>query len=167
MIQNSWKSQFTIKGQQGISAVKDAGNVIYSGVKFVVTLRTPPSLKCEEIKDLIKQELERQDEGTFGAQINVTDFDVASGFLAPQLPENLDKAFKQHTTEVYGESPLFMGGGGSIPFMGVFQGHFPDAAYVLTGACLPTGNIHAANENLDLEFTKKFTQVIARFLASV
>ena len=54
LIDNSWKAQFTIKGQTGIQPSEKCGNVVYKGVKFVCTMRLPPSIKPEEIKERVK-----------------------------------------------------------------------------------------------------------------
>ena len=66
-----------------------------------------------------------------------------------------------------GNEPLFIGCGGSIPFMEVFGHKFPEANFLLTGVGFPDSNAHAANENIDLEFTRKLTGVIAVTLAQL
>jgi len=49
--------------------------------------------------------------------------------------------------------------------MEVFSQKFPSAQFLLTGALFPEGNAHSANENLDLEYCRKFTTVVAEMLA--
>ena len=72
----------------------------------------------------------------------------------------------QSCREVFeGRDPVFVGCGGSIPFMEIFSQEFPSANFLLTGAATITGNAHCANENLDLEYCKKFTQTIALVLS--
>ena len=62
---------------------------------------------------------------------------------------------------------MFNGMGASIPFMEVFHNHFPKANYILTGIALPTSNEHAANENLDLEYGRKFTILLSQLLTKL
>lgn len=62
---------------------------------------------------------------------------------------------------------MFVGCGGSIPFMEVFSGIFPEANFLLTGVGFPDSNAHAANENLDLEYCRKLTTVIAILLSTL
>jgi acetylornithine deacetylase/succinyl-diaminopimelate desuccinylase-like protein len=97
----------------------------------------------------------------------VSDIEIGNGFVATKLPDDVLAQFTKHNKEIYGVDPIFMGMGGSIPFMGVFKKHFPEADFVLTGACLASSNIHSANENLDLEMCRKFTTVVGRLLSSL
>jgi di/tripeptidase len=62
---------------------------------------------------------------------------------------------------------MFVGCGGSIPFMEVFSGHFPEANFLLTGCGFPDSNAHSANENIDLEYTRKLTTLISQLLATM
>jgi acetylornithine deacetylase/succinyl-diaminopimelate desuccinylase-like protein len=50
--------------------------------------------------------------------------------------------------------------------MEVFADMFPGAHFLLTGCCFPESNAHSANENLDLEYCRKLTTVIAKILAT-
>jgi len=87
---------------------------------------------------------------------------------APKLPENIEKCFyESHEVVFKGNKPIFMGCGGSIPFMEVFATHFPESNFLLTGVGFVDSNAHAANENLDLEFCEKLTQVIALTLSKL
>jgi len=60
-----------------------------------------------------------------------------------------------------------VGCGGSIPFMEVFASHFPETNFLLTGCGFIDSNAHSANENLDLEFCRKLTTVIALTLSKL
>lgn len=62
---------------------------------------------------------------------------------------------------------MFVGCGGSIPFMEVFSKEFPNAQFLLTGCGFPDSNAHSANENLDIQFCNKLTAVIAVFLSQL
>ena len=49
-----------------------------------------------------------------------------------------------------------MGEGFSIPLLGDFERFYPDANIIVTGILGPNNNAHGPNENLDIEYTKKF-----------
>jgi acetylornithine deacetylase/succinyl-diaminopimelate desuccinylase-like protein len=66
-----------------------------------------------------------------------------------------------------GNEPLFIGCGGSIPFMEFFSSMYPKANFLLTGVGFPDSNAHAANENLDLEFCRKLISTIGLTLSKL
>ena len=51
--------------------------------------------------------------------------------------------------------------------MEVFNQTFPGANFLLTGVGFPESNAHSANENIDLDFCRKLTTVIALTLAGL
>ena len=51
--------------------------------------------------------------------------------------------------------------------MEVFSENFPGSNFLLTGVGFADSNAHAANENIDLEFTRKLTTVIALTLSKL
>jgi acetylornithine deacetylase/succinyl-diaminopimelate desuccinylase-like protein len=67
-------------------------------------------------------------------------------------------------TEAFGKAPVFMGAGGSIPFVAVFADSFPDATLMLTGAADPMSNPHSENESVDLADLEKSALAEALFL---
>ena len=92
---------------------------------------------------------------------------VGNGFDAPKLPETIQNTLTQATHRVFGTDPMLVGEGGSIPFMEVFGDLFPESNFILTGCGFTDSNAHAANENLDLEYCRKLTTVIAEILANI
>ncbi|HSL26626.1 MAG TPA: M20/M25/M40 family metallo-hydrolase, partial [Acidimicrobiia bacterium] len=60
------------------------------------------------------------------------------------------KAWAEAFTEGYGSEPVFMGAGGSIPFIATFAELFPDAPILVIGTSDPTSAYHAPNESQDL-----------------
>jgi acetylornithine deacetylase/succinyl-diaminopimelate desuccinylase-like protein len=92
--------------------------------------------------------------------------DVADGFCAPEFTEQMKNIVFESTREVFnGKDPIFIGCGGSIPFMEVMSREFPGVAFLLTGVGFADSNAHSANENLRLGFCSKLTQTIALVLS--
>ena len=143
--------------------------MIVKEIKVRCSLRLPPTANGDKYIQLLRHHfVERQEDDTFGAQIEFEVGDVAEGFLAPDLPPNIKKVVNEANAEVFdGRQPIYTGCGGAIPFMGLFAQIFPKASYVLSGVCGLSCNAHAANENIDLEFTNKFTATMAIMLTRI
>ena len=131
-------------------------------------MRLAPTHKGDKVVEMLRHQfIERQEDDTFGAKIEFEVVDVAEGFAAPDLPLNIKEIINSSTTEVFGKTPIYTGIGGAIPFMGLFAQEFPKANFLLTGICGITCNAHAANENIDLELTNKFTAALAIILSKI
>ena len=84
------------------------------------------------------------------------------------MPEVIEqKFFEAHKVVFGGNDPISIGCGGSIPFMEVFNQNFPGTNFLLTGVGFGDSYAHSANENIDLEFTERLTQVIALTLSKL
>jgi acetylornithine deacetylase/succinyl-diaminopimelate desuccinylase-like protein len=60
---------------------------------------------------------------------------------------------------------VYMGEGGSIPFMGMLGEKFPGAQFMITGVLGPHSNAHGPNEFLHIPMGKKVTACVARVIA--
>jgi acetylornithine deacetylase/succinyl-diaminopimelate desuccinylase-like protein len=60
---------------------------------------------------------------------------------------------------------MFMGTGGSIPFMGMLGAKFPATQFLITGVLGPNSNAHGPNEFLHLATARKVTGCVAQVLA--
>ena len=60
---------------------------------------------------------------------------------------------------------MYMGEGGSIPFMGMLGETFPEAQFLITGVLGPYSNAHGPNEFLDIPCGIKVTCCVASILA--
>ena len=49
--------------------------------------------------------------------------------------------------------------------MEIFATEFPNANFLLTGCATESGNAHCANENIDLEYCRKFITAISLMLS--
>jgi acetylornithine deacetylase/succinyl-diaminopimelate desuccinylase-like protein len=65
----------------------------------------------------------------------------------------------------FGKPALYMGTGGSIPFMGMLGEKFPGVQFLVTGVLGPNSNAHGPNEFLHLAKGKRVTACVARVLA--
>ena len=165
-----WRPQLTVIGIQGLpSDLSKAGNVVVKGLTYRCSLRIAPSQDGEKMaQQLRKVLLDKKPDDSFNAKVDFSVVDIGNGFSAPDLPPKLKRIILTSTKEAYGgREPIYSGDGGSIPFMEIFSQAFPKANYMLTGCCMPTSNEHCANENLDLEYCRKFITTISLTLSRI
>jgi acetylornithine deacetylase/succinyl-diaminopimelate desuccinylase-like protein len=60
---------------------------------------------------------------------------------------------------------MYMGTGGSIPFMGMLGQRFPGTQFLVTGVLGPNSNAHGPNEFLHIDTARKLTACVAHVLA--
>ena len=168
-INSFWRSQLSIIGIEGLPTdINSAGNVIYKEMKLRCSMRIPPRISAKFVVDTLREKLTAEGPDTFGAKIEFTCVDAGDGFDAPDLPPALKAQLNEATAEVFnGAKPLYVGCGGSIPFMDVFFELFPKANFMLTGVGFPDSNAHSANENLRLDYCRKLTTTIALMLGKM
>jgi acetylornithine deacetylase/succinyl-diaminopimelate desuccinylase-like protein len=77
----------------------------------------------------------------------------------------LTHALDHASQEFFGQPAMFMGEGGTIPFMGMLGEKFPGAQFVITGVLGPHSNAHGPNEFLHIAFAKKLSATIAQVVA--
>ena len=167
-LNNWWRPQLTVIGMEGLPTnLNMAGNAIVRDLKLRCSMRLAPTQKGSEVVDRLREILlkDKRDE-TFGAKIDFEIVDVADGFCAPEFPETLRKIVFESTHEVFnGNDPVFVGCGGSIPFMEVMSREFPKANFLLVGVGFADSNAHSANENLRLGFCSKLATTISLVLS--
>jgi acetylornithine deacetylase/succinyl-diaminopimelate desuccinylase-like protein len=60
---------------------------------------------------------------------------------------------------------MYMGEGGTIPFMGMLGEKFPGAQFMITGVLGPHSNAHGPNEFLHIPTGKRVTAVVAKVIS--
>lgn len=112
---------------EGLPAdINSAGNCLYKSMKFRLSMRIPPGISHTFVVDTLREKLTAAGPETFGAKIEFDLLDSGDGFDAPDLPATLKNQLNEATAEVFdGKKPLYVGCGGSIPFMDVFYEIFP------------------------------------------
>ena len=61
---------------------------------------------------------------------------------------------------------MYMGEGGTIPFMGMLGEKFPGAQFMITGVLGPHSNAHGPNEFLHIPTGKRVTEGVAHVVAA-
>lgn len=167
MLNNFWRPTLSVTGFEGLPNFSKAGNVIYKELKLRCSLRLPPTLLASKAAEIVRAKLSEPEQ--YNSKVEISIGEGGNGFDAPKLPEEIQEKFTEAHKQVFGEGnvPMFIGCGGSIPFMEVFAQNFPGTNFLLTGCGFMDCNAHAANENLDLEFCRKLTSVISLLLSKL
>jgi acetylornithine deacetylase/succinyl-diaminopimelate desuccinylase-like protein len=89
----------------------------------------------------------------------------ANGWNAPELAPWLEKSVDEASRAYFGKPAVYMGEGGSIPFMGMLGAKYPQAQFLITGVLGPASNAHGPNEFLEITTGKRLTSCVAHILA--
>ena len=87
------------------------------------------------------------------------------GWNAPETAPWLAESMQAASREFFGRDAMYMGTGGSIPFMGMLGQKFPGTQFLVTGLLGPHSNAHGPNEFLHIATGKRLTACVARVLA--
>jgi acetylornithine deacetylase/succinyl-diaminopimelate desuccinylase-like protein len=163
-LNSTWRPTLSVTGVEGIPAVQSAGNVLRPMTALVLSFRLPPTVDPQRAAEVVKDMLER--DPPYGAKVS---FDVESsmgGWNAPANAPWLEAAIQAASKACFGADAMYMGTGGSIPFMAMLSEKFPGVQFVVTGVLGPQSNAHGPNEFLDIETGKKVTACVAHIVAA-
>ncbi len=164
ILNRTWRPALAITGADGLPAIGDAGNVMRPRTALKLSLRVPPSLDAEAALLRVKALLEQ--DPPYGAQVTFTPGGASAGWDAPELAPWLAEVLEEVSQEHFGKPPVFMGEGGSIPFMAMLGARYPEAQFLITGVLGPGSNAHGPNEFLDLPTARRLTLCVADVIAA-
>ncbi|HEU4618208.1 MAG TPA: M20 family metallopeptidase [Gammaproteobacteria bacterium] len=163
LLNHTWRPQLAITGAAGLPELRSAGNVLRPGTAVRVSLRLPPGVAGEEARRRVSDLLTR--DPPYGARIRFESSEANDGWNAPALAPWLEAALMQASQTYFGRPAMYMGEGGTIPFMAMLGERFPDAQYLITGVLGPESNAHGPNEFLHLPTAKKLCCCVAETVA--
>ena len=118
----------------------------------------PPGVDAKPRPQAVKKALES--DPPYGAKVT---FDVESsmgGWNAPSTAPWLEAAIQSASRTFFGRDAMYMGVGGTIPFMGMLGEKFPRTQFLVTGVLGPHSNAHGPNEFLDIATGKRVTACV-------
>lgn len=163
LLNRNWRAALAVTGAGGLPEIGSAGNVMRPGTKLKLSLRLPPTLDGDRATESVKQLLEA--DPPHGARVRFVPDQSASGWNAPPVADWLDRACQSASQAVFGKPAMYMGEGGTIPFMAMLGESFPQAQFLITGVLGPKSNAHGPNEFLHLSYASHLTTVVASVLA--
>ncbi len=163
VLNRTWRPTLSVIGADGLTPSANAGNVLLPFTTLKLSFRWPPTLDAKKAIDRVTEILTKKP--PYNAEVKV-DFDRgSSGWNAPALAPWLEKSVERASQMAFGKPAVYMGEGGTIPFMGMLGEKFPETQFVITGVLGPHSNAHGPNEFLHIPTGKKVTMAIAQIVA--
>jgi acetylornithine deacetylase/succinyl-diaminopimelate desuccinylase-like protein len=163
VLNRTWRPALSITGVDGMPTLSNAGNVLRPHTAVKLSLRLPPTLEPKRAGDILKRVLESNPPN--GCKVEVELEKASTGWNAPALAPWLERAIDTASQEFFGAPAMYMGEGGTIPFMGMLGDKFPGAQFMITGVLGPHSNAHGPNEFLHIPTGKRVTSAVARVIA--
>jgi len=164
VLNRTWRPMLAVTGADGMPTPANAGNVLRPKTQLVLSLRLPPSVDAQAAGKRMKTLLEENPPS--GAKISYDFGQAASGWHSPQLAAWLEKSVDAASRKHYGQPAMWMGEGGTIPFMAMLGAKFPRAQFLITGVLGPHSNAHGPNEFLHIDYAKRLTACVADVLTA-
>jgi acetylornithine deacetylase/succinyl-diaminopimelate desuccinylase-like protein len=162
LLNNTWRPTLSITGADGLPSIGNAGNVLLPGTILKLSFRLPPTTDPDDAAKTVKGILESDPPAFAKVRFNIES--AMAGWNAPAIAPWLQASMQAASEAFFDKPSMYMGTGGSIPFMGMLGEKFPDAQFLVTGLLGPNSNAHGPNEFLHIETGKHLTSCVARVL---
>jgi acetylornithine deacetylase/succinyl-diaminopimelate desuccinylase-like protein len=164
VLNRTWRPFLAVTGADGLPPPASAGNVLRPKTELVLSLRLPPTVKADSVAQQLKAILEA--DPPYGARVTFKAGHAGTGWHAPQNAAWLENAVNRASEAHYKKPAMWMGEGGTIPFMAMLGLKYPAAQFLITGVLGPHSNAHGPNEFLHLDYAKRLTACVADVLAA-
>jgi acetylornithine deacetylase/succinyl-diaminopimelate desuccinylase-like protein len=162
LLNNTWRPALSITGAEGLPTLVNAGNVALPFNTLKLSFRLPPTcnaeLAAQAVTDILEADAPPMTKITFAVDSTM------AGWNAPPVAGWLETSMQNASQAFFDRPSMYMGTGGTIPFMGMLGEKFPDAQFLVTGLLGPNSNAHGPNEFLHIETGKRLTSCVAAVL---
>jgi acetylornithine deacetylase/succinyl-diaminopimelate desuccinylase-like protein len=162
LLNNTWRPTLSVTGAEGLPQLVDAGNVQLPYTTLKLSFRLPPTCNADDAAAAVKEVLEADTPPL--SQVKFSVDSTMAGWNAPPVADWLEASMHKASQAFFGKPSMYMGTGGTIPFMGMLGETFPDAQFLVTGLLGPKSNAHGPNEFLHIETGKRLTSCVAQVL---
>jgi acetylornithine deacetylase/succinyl-diaminopimelate desuccinylase-like protein len=163
LLNNTWRPTMSVTGAAGLPALVDAGNVQLPFNTLKLSFRLPPTCDADDAAKTVQEILEADTPPLSRVSFHVES--TMAGWNAPAVAEWLETSMQKASQAFFGKPSMYMGTGGTIPFMGMLGEKFPEAQFLITGLLGPNSNAHGPNEFLHIDTGKRVTSCVAQVLA--
>ena len=164
VLNRTWRPALAITGIDGLPNLGSAGNVLRPTTAVKVSLRLPPTLDGDKAGQILSDLLLK--DAPYGAKVEFSLEKSSTGWNAPAMSGWLTEAIEEASQAFFGKPSMYMGEGGSIPFMGMLGEKFPGAQFMITGVLGPHSNAHGPNEFLHIPTGKRVSASVAKVVAA-
>jgi acetylornithine deacetylase/succinyl-diaminopimelate desuccinylase-like protein len=162
ILNRTWRPALSYTGVDGMPPLGQAGNVLRPHTSLKLSMRLPPTVDGELATQRMKETLEADPPNN--ARVTFEADQAATGWNAPAIAPWLHESLEQASRNAYGRGVMYMGEGGTIPFMAMLGDAFPQAQFMITGVLGPKSNAHGPNEFLHIPFARRLTTCVAQVL---
>jgi acetylornithine deacetylase/succinyl-diaminopimelate desuccinylase-like protein len=130
-----------------------------------LVLRLPPTLDAAMAAEVVRNALEH--DPPYGAEVKFQVETPQTGWYAPEFAPWLDQALQSASLALFDKPNLYMGMGGTIPFLRMLGEAFPSTQFMVTGVLGPASNAHGPNEFLHLPTAKRLSACVADVISAL
>ncbi len=163
LLNNTWRPTLSVTGADGLPPFRSAGNTLRPYTSLKLSFRLTPTMDPAAAARAVKATLER--DPPYGTKVEFKVESSMGGWNAPTFAPWLERSMQEASRAHFGRDSMFMGTGGSIPFMGMLGQRFPGTQFLVTGVLGPQSNAHGPNEFLHVATGKRLTACVAQVLA--
>ena len=164
VLSRTWRPALEVTGAGGLPEIGNAGNVARPRTDAKLSLRLPPTCDPEAAAETMRAVLER--DPPHGARVRFSGDHAAPGWEAPAVAPWLDRAVRRASATYFGPEAVYMGEGGTIPFMGMLGEQFPEAQFLITGVLGPESTPTARTSSCTFRPRKRLTCCVAEVIAA-
>jgi acetylornithine deacetylase/succinyl-diaminopimelate desuccinylase-like protein len=162
VLNNTWRPTLSITGAEGLPELGSAGNVLRPYTTLKLSFRLPPTGDAARCAKAIKDALEQ--DPPYGAHVSFDATSSMGGWSSPTVADWLHGSLMKGSQRWFAADAMYMGTGGSIPFMGMLGERFPAAQFMVTGVLGPKSNAHGPNEFLHIPTARRLTACVAQVI---
>jgi len=116
VLNRTWRPALSVTGVDGMPPLSSAGNVLRPYTSVKLSLRLPPTLDGKRAGELLREVLLKNPPN--GARVGLELEKASTGWNAPAQSQWLTTAIEAASQAAFGKPAMYMGEGGSIPFIG-------------------------------------------------
>jgi len=162
VLNRTWRPALSYTGVDGMPSISDAGNVLRPFTAMKLSMRLPATVDGEEASQKLKETLEANPPSN--AKVEFEADQSASGWNAPEIAPWLHESLEKGSQASYGKGVMYMGEGGTIPFMAMLGEFFPQAQFMIAGVLGPHSNAHGPNEFIHIPYARKLTTCVSQVI---
>jgi acetylornithine deacetylase/succinyl-diaminopimelate desuccinylase-like protein len=164
IINNTWKPFMAITGADGIPDSKTAGNVLRPYTQIKISIRLPPLVDSKIAADKIVEILKK--DPPYNSKVEASVDNTGDGWNLETFGSRLKNISSLASQRFFDNNDMaFTGEGGSVPFVQILNKKFPKSDFMVLGVTGPGCNIHALDENLNLDFCKRVIMSLTYILS--